>query len=55
MSTLLENLKKAKAALEADRHGKPGSEARLLHKRHYVGQIMRLLIDAELVTKHGVR
>jgi len=41
-----EDLKKIKAALLADKNGKPKSEARLLHKRHYVGQMYRLLSDA---------
>ena len=49
MNTLLDDLKKAKAALNSDRHGKVGSEARLLHKRHYVGQMFRILKDADKI------
>ncbi len=39
-------LKELKEAMLNDKNGKPNSEARLLHKRHYVGQMFRVLMDA---------
>ena len=42
-------LKKIKNDMKNDKNGKPKSEARLLHKRHYVGQMMRVLQDYDYV------
>ncbi len=39
-------MKSLKESMNNDKHGKPGSGEKLVHKNHYVVQMMKLLIDA---------
>ena len=42
-------LKELRNAMKNDKNGKPNSEARLLHKRHYVVQMFKVLQDENVL------